>query len=1043
MGADQPELALAGAGPVQQADERPEARRVEQRHVGQVDDQRRGGGVERLEVLAEAPHRVDVELAPEGDQRQVVPGLGGDLQAHLRDGTRRPVAAHIAALLDAQDVGGDVLEVGAADEARHRPRPFITVAVMVSASSPRRRAAGRSRPRPGRCSGGRWCRVAKVASPAAASPAASPPSPPSPSSGAVAPPSAGGAVTKLPSESVCAALLATVGEPAGVWASSSLLSTQPAATPRAATSATSESRPEPAHDHPRSMVGPRESIWGAGRKTTRRGASFRGADVPSLSWRAGPRYPGRVEVAARRCPRVAGRMEAGVLGGLNPARWLSRLASVAAVELPAALDEIAERIQEVFDVDVVEVHVADESDPEDVTRGYCVGPSPAAQALAPLLTPDGLDPIGLGDAAVEADGPVVWPRIVSEPAEIERLARLADEGGPAGALHRLMLDASGIAVPLGTPHQPGLGAVALVSLTRESPVPESHVEDLLALAPQIALTVRNHQLDARTRRTRQTLEEVISSSRMGVLVSDLRGRLSLANQAAADILGIDLEPWWAVRCASSWRSGSSGGSPTRTTTASGCWRSTATRPAPRSTTPRRSTGGRSSTRRRRCATPRGARGPGRHPHRRDARAERLAEARRLAAERAELLRAGGAARAGGGRARAGRPHDGLGLTPSDIHDHLLDQTHRLTPACHKSARPRGRPARARRARRDPRLRRRDHQADGLQGRRGRGGRGAGRPAPVRLQRRRGRAAHLEPHHRARGIRSFMNVPLVLGDRVYGLLTVNSAEVRAFGERDLRVVGELARHAASALQNALQFEQERHIAETLQQALIAEELPALDGPGLAALYQAAAGSQVGGDFYSACPSASKALLWATCRARASRRPARPPWCGTWPRRSASTAASRRPSYRSSTRSCTRASRRRPRHAGPGRARHRRGDPRLVQRRPPAAGAGGRGRRADPARGPGPPCGAFEWAFTGHEVPFPTGGVLVLYTDGILEARRDGREFGEEGLSEVLRDALWRGPRRHRPLGLRGRPHLVRGRLTDDVAIAVARRVATAG
>ena len=137
---------------------------------------------------------------------------------------------------------------------------------------------------------------------------------------------------------------------------------------------------------------------------------------------------------------------------------------------------------------------------------------------------------------------MVWPRIVSEPSEIDRLARLADEGGPAGALHRLMLDAGGIAVPLGTPHQPGLGAVALVSLTRESPVPEGHVDDLLALAPQIALTVRNHQLAARTRRTRQTLEGVISSSRMGVLVSDLRGRLSLANRAAADILGIDLEP---------------------------------------------------------------------------------------------------------------------------------------------------------------------------------------------------------------------------------------------------------------------------------------------------------------------------------------------------------------------------------------------------------------------------------------------------------------------------------------------------------------------
>ena len=105
-----------------------------------------------------------------------------------------------------------------------------------------------------------------------------------------------------------------------------------------------------------------------------------------------------------------------------------------------------------------------------------------------------------------------------------------------------MLDAGGIAVPLGTPHQPGLGAVALVSLTRESPVAEGRVDDLLALAPQIALTARNHQLSARTRRTRQTLEGVISSSRMGVMVSDLRGRLSLANRAAGDILGIDLEP---------------------------------------------------------------------------------------------------------------------------------------------------------------------------------------------------------------------------------------------------------------------------------------------------------------------------------------------------------------------------------------------------------------------------------------------------------------------------------------------------------------------
>src|SRR6476659_6120637 len=126
-----------------------------------------------------------------------------------------------------------------------------------------------------------------------------------------------------------------------------------------------------------------------------------------------------------------------------------------------------------FPVDVVADHVADETDADAVTHGYCVGPSPGAQALAPLLTPEGLDPIGIGDAARRAGEAVVWPRLVSEPAEIDRLATLADQGGPAGALHRLMLDASGVAVPLGASQAQVLGAIALVSLSRERPVPEA------------------------------------------------------------------------------------------------------------------------------------------------------------------------------------------------------------------------------------------------------------------------------------------------------------------------------------------------------------------------------------------------------------------------------------------------------------------------------------------------------------------------------------------------------------------------------------------
>ena len=181
---------------------------------------------------------------------------------------------------------------------------------------------------------------------------------------------------------------------------------------------------------------------------------------------------------------MASGVEQGSRGAADPSRWSARLASVTAPELSAALDEIAQRIHEMFPVDLVAVHVADETDSGAVTHGYCVGPAHGAQALAPLLTAEGLDPIGIGDAARRAGEAVVWPRLVSEPAEIDRLASLADQGGPAGALHRLMRDARGIAVPIGTSHVGTLGAIALVSLSREHPVPEGAVEELTAVAPR-------------------------------------------------------------------------------------------------------------------------------------------------------------------------------------------------------------------------------------------------------------------------------------------------------------------------------------------------------------------------------------------------------------------------------------------------------------------------------------------------------------------------------------------------------------------------------
>ena len=90
-------------------------------------------------------------------------------------------------------------------------------------------------------------------------------------------------------------------------------------------------------------------------------------------------------------------------------------------------------------------------------------------------------------------------------------------------------------------------------------------------------------------------------------------------------------------------------------------------------------------------------------------------------------------------------------------------------------------------------------------------------------------------------------------------------------------------------------------------------------------------------------------------------------------------------------------------------------------------------------PGPPCGAFSEAdYCGHEEAFREGDVLVLYTDGIIEARRHGREFGEEGLAEALRDAAGEDPAQLARSVYAAARTWSGGRLTDDVAVAVARR-----
>ncbi|MCW2957913.1 MAG: domain S-box protein [Solirubrobacterales bacterium] len=107
--------------------------------------------------------------------------------------------------------------------------------------------------------------------------------------------------------------------------------------------------------------------------------------------------------------------------------------------------------------------------------------------------------------------------------------------------------------------------------------------------------------------------------------------------------------------------------------------------------------------------------------------------------------------------------------------------------------------------------------------------------------------------RSLGMRSVMQVPLApTGSAPIGVLSLINAESgRVFTDADLAIATELGRRAGTAVQNARLHEERAHIAATLQASLLPDELPDIPGFSLEAMYRPA-GEQnwVGGDFYDA-------------------------------------------------------------------------------------------------------------------------------------------------------------------------------------------------
>jgi serine phosphatase RsbU (regulator of sigma subunit) len=104
------------------------------------------------------------------------------------------------------------------------------------------------------------------------------------------------------------------------------------------------------------------------------------------------------------------------------------------------------------------------------------------------------------------------------------------------------------------------------------------------------------------------------------------------------------------------------------------------------------------------------------------------------------------------------------------------------------------------------------------------------------------------------LRSIIIAPLRARTRTLGTITLaNSGSSRLFEPADLQLAEELARRAATAIDNARLYTERTHIAHTLQARLLPARLPDIPGAVLAARYRAAGElNEVGGDFYDVFP-----------------------------------------------------------------------------------------------------------------------------------------------------------------------------------------------
>ncbi|MVO85247.1 SpoIIE family protein phosphatase [Streptomyces sp. p1417] len=103
------------------------------------------------------------------------------------------------------------------------------------------------------------------------------------------------------------------------------------------------------------------------------------------------------------------------------------------------------------------------------------------------------------------------------------------------------------------------------------------------------------------------------------------------------------------------------------------------------------------------------------------------------------------------------------------------------------------------------------------------------------------------------VTGYLCVPLMDHDRAFGAVTLLSTGDHVFDGHNVALAEELARRAASAARNARQYTDRAALARDLQAGLLLPDLPDVPGTDVATYYHPAGeGLDIGGDFYDVFP-----------------------------------------------------------------------------------------------------------------------------------------------------------------------------------------------